>query len=163
MHKTLIKALASLVLCLLLAAGAPALAAGKAKAAGDIVTLRSATEVEDSVVRLGDLFDGIGDPAKAATPVARAPEPGVEIEIGTRWLYAVAKAHDLPWEPRSRYERTTLKRASREIPAEEVEAALREALAARGARMGRLLGSGDLAFCDGKDPDGNPFQISNRP
>lgn len=45
--------------------------------------------------------------------------------------------------------------------AEDVTA-VREELVARGARMGRLLGSGDLAFCDGKDPDGNPFQISNR-
>jgi catechol 2,3-dioxygenase-like lactoylglutathione lyase family enzyme len=42
-------------------------------------------------------------------------------------------------------------------------AATRDDLISRGARMGRLLGSGDLAFCDGKDPDGNPFQISNRP
>ena len=46
--------------------------------------------------------------------------------------------------------------------AEDVPA-LRETLTARGARMGRLLRSGDLTFCDGKDPDGNPFQISNRP
>ena len=46
--------------------------------------------------------------------------------------------------------------------AEDVPA-LREELKRRGAPMGRLLGSGDLAFCDGKDPDGNPFQISNRP
>ncbi|GAB4365232.1 MAG: hypothetical protein Kow00114_22340 [Kiloniellaceae bacterium] len=46
--------------------------------------------------------------------------------------------------------------------AEDVPA-LREALAARGARMGRVLKSGDLTFCDGKDPDGNPFQISDRP
>jgi len=46
--------------------------------------------------------------------------------------------------------------------AEDVPA-LREELAAKGAPMGRLLKSGALAFCDGKDPDGNPFQISNRP
>jgi catechol 2,3-dioxygenase-like lactoylglutathione lyase family enzyme len=42
-------------------------------------------------------------------------------------------------------------------------AALREELAARGARLGRLIRSGMLTFCDGKDPDGNPFQISDRP
>lgn len=42
-------------------------------------------------------------------------------------------------------------------------ATARAELVKRGARMGRLLGSGELAFCDGKDPDGNPFQISNRP
>ena len=41
-------------------------------------------------------------------------------------------------------------------------AAVREELVTRGARMGRLLSSGELAFCDGKDPDGNPFQVSNR-
>ena len=41
-------------------------------------------------------------------------------------------------------------------------AATREALVARGARMGRVMKSGDLLLCDGKDPDGNPFQISNR-
>lgn len=46
--------------------------------------------------------------------------------------------------------------------AEDV-ATVRAELVGRGARMGRLMGSGDLAFCDGKDPDGNPFQISNRP
>ena len=40
--------------------------------------------------------------------------------------------------------------------------AAREELVDRGARMGRLLGSDGLIFCDGKDPDGNPFQISNR-
>ena len=46
--------------------------------------------------------------------------------------------------------------------AEDV-AGLRAELMARGARMGRLMGKDGLAFCDGKDPDGTPFQISNRP
>ncbi len=46
--------------------------------------------------------------------------------------------------------------------AEDVPA-LREALAAKGAPMGRVMKSGALTLCDGKDPDGNPFQISNRP
>ena len=135
MHSKLNRTLAAFLLgaLLALAAAVPAMAAGKAgPAAGDIVTLRSDTLVEDAVVRLGDLFDGISDAALADTPVARAPEPGVAIEIGTRWLYAVAKAHELPWEPRSRYERICLKRASRYIPADEVEPALREALAGQG-------------------------------
>ena len=135
MHSKLNRTLAAFALgaLCLLAAAVPATAAGKADpAAGDIVILRADALVEDAVVRLGDLFGGISDPAVAETPVARAPEPGVAIEIGTRWLYAVAKAHDLPWEPRSRYERITLKRASRDIPAEEVEAALRDALADQG-------------------------------
>ncbi|MGF1628899.1 MAG: VOC family protein [Kiloniellaceae bacterium] len=42
-------------------------------------------------------------------------------------------------------------------------AAERSALMAQGARMGRLLDHNGLLLSDGKDPDGNPFQISNRP
>jgi catechol 2,3-dioxygenase-like lactoylglutathione lyase family enzyme len=44
---------------------------------------------------------------------------------------------------------------------EDVERA-REAFAARGARMGETRRFGSLVFCDGVDPEGNVFQISNR-
>jgi len=125
--------LALLALALLVAAGpAAARAKDKPAAVAEIVTLRLDAVVEDEVVRLDDLFEGIADPAKAEIPVARAPEPGVSVEIGARWLYAVAQAHDLPWQPRSRYERIVLQRASRDVPAEEIEAALRDALAEQG-------------------------------
>ena len=46
--------------------------------------------------------------------------------------------------------------------AEDVNAT-RAILVARGVQMGRVQSSDDLRFCDGKDPEGNPFQISNRP
>ncbi|MGD1876913.1 MAG: flagellar basal body P-ring formation chaperone FlgA [Kiloniellaceae bacterium] len=113
-------------------AAADTVSASSATQVDDLVTLRISAVVEDDVVRLGDLFDGIGDPGLAATPVARAPEPGVSIEVGARWLLAVAKAHALPWQPRSRYERINLQRSSRDISAEEVETALRQALAEQG-------------------------------
>src|SRR3546814_20789662 len=90
------------------------LGAGPAAAEG-LVTLRDAAVVEDEVVRLSDLFDGIGDPALAGTPVAQAPEPGVSVDVGARWLYAVAQAHALEWEPRSRYERPALRRTSHDV------------------------------------------------
>ena len=38
----------------------------------------------------------------------------------------------------------------------------RERLVARGARMGEVRQFGALALCDGTDPEGNVFQISNR-
>jgi hypothetical protein len=38
---------------------------------------------------------------------------------------------------------------------------LRSTLVARGARFGKVS-SGELCLCDGKDPDGNPVQLSNR-
>ncbi len=41
-------------------------------------------------------------------------------------------------------------------------AAARALLIARGASMGKLTESA-FALCDGRDPDGNPFQISGRP
>jgi catechol 2,3-dioxygenase-like lactoylglutathione lyase family enzyme len=41
--------------------------------------------------------------------------------------------------------------------------AAREVLVARGANVGKVLSGRGLVRCEGKDPDGNPFQISNRP
>ena len=41
-------------------------------------------------------------------------------------------------------------------------AALREKLVARGARFGKVRQGEQLSLCDGKDPDGNPIQLSNR-
>jgi catechol 2,3-dioxygenase-like lactoylglutathione lyase family enzyme len=40
-------------------------------------------------------------------------------------------------------------------------AALRETLVARGARFGEVR-QGEFCLCDGKDPDGNPIQLSDR-
>jgi catechol 2,3-dioxygenase-like lactoylglutathione lyase family enzyme len=40
-------------------------------------------------------------------------------------------------------------------------AAAREKLVARGAQFGKVH-EGEFCLCDGKDPDGNPIQLSNR-
>lgn len=40
--------------------------------------------------------------------------------------------------------------------------AAREALVARGARFGKVRQGEMLCLCDGKDPDGNPIQLSDR-
>ena len=45
--------------------------------------------------------------------------------------------------------------------AEDV-ATLRATLVARGARFGKVREGEVLTLCDGKDPDGNPVQLSNR-
>ena len=42
-------------------------------------------------------------------------------------------------------------------------AAAREALVARGAKFGKIMSGGGLTRCEGKDPDGNPFSISDQP
>lgn len=41
-------------------------------------------------------------------------------------------------------------------------AALREELVARGARFGKVRQGEEFCLCDGKDPDGNPIQLSDR-
>ena len=41
-------------------------------------------------------------------------------------------------------------------------AATREALIARGAKLGKVMSGPGLTRCEGKDPDGNNYQISNR-
>ncbi|MGH7923975.1 MAG: VOC family protein [Candidatus Binatus sp.] len=41
-------------------------------------------------------------------------------------------------------------------------AATRVSLLKRGARLGKVKSGNGLDLCEGKDPDGNPFQISNR-
>jgi catechol 2,3-dioxygenase-like lactoylglutathione lyase family enzyme len=40
--------------------------------------------------------------------------------------------------------------------------ALRETLVARGASFGKARQGEPFCLCDGKDPDGNPIQLSNR-
>ncbi len=40
--------------------------------------------------------------------------------------------------------------------------ALRKTLIARGARFAKERQAGALCLCDGRDPDGNPIQLSNR-
>ncbi len=41
-------------------------------------------------------------------------------------------------------------------------AALRAELVARGASLGKVRDGDEFCLCDGKDPDGNPIQLSNR-
>lgn len=41
-------------------------------------------------------------------------------------------------------------------------AATREMLLKRGAKMGKVKSSAGLDLCEGTDPDGNQFQVSNR-
>ena len=41
-------------------------------------------------------------------------------------------------------------------------AGLRETLVARGAKFGKVRQGEVFCLCDGKDPDGNPIQLSDR-
>ncbi len=41
-------------------------------------------------------------------------------------------------------------------------AGLRRTLTGRGARFGKVRDAGHFCLCDGRDPDGNPVQLSSR-
>ncbi|HEX9792189.1 MAG TPA: flagellar basal body P-ring formation chaperone FlgA [Kiloniellales bacterium] len=117
-----------LILALLLAAPAVQ-ATGTATAVP--VLVKPHVIVDGPMVLLGDLFDGAGD--QAVTAIARSPEPGKRVEVGARWLAAVAKAYGLAWRPNSRYDRVVVERASQVIDTRRIETELTDALAARGA------------------------------
>lgn len=129
MHKSLSSVFMVLVLAL---AHAPAARAESGDLAMASVSLQREAVIHDPVVRLGDLFAGIAEPTVAETPIAQAPRLGESVDIGARWLLAVAKAHAIDWQPRSRYDRITVRRASSRIDTAEIETALRLALAERG-------------------------------
>ncbi len=132
-----ILALAILALAILVlppAAWAGRSASPAAAAAPAPVVLKSHSVVDDTVVRLSDLFDGLDVPGQAIgrTEIARAPEPGQRVEVKARWLQAVAQAYALPWRPASRFDKVTIERASQVIEGKRIEAAAIEALAERG-------------------------------
>ena len=101
------------------------------------VVLRSRAIVDDDVVLLGDLFDGLG--ARGATAVARVPEPGKRVKVKARWLAAVAQAYAVPWRPASRLDSVIIERSSHALGTQQIEGTLHEALVKRGI-------SGNLAL-----------------
>ena len=94
------------------------------------VLLKGSVVVEGPVVHLGDLFDGLGE--QAATPVARAPAPGKRVQVGARWLAAVAQAFAVPWRPSSQLDSSIIARSSIVIETQQIEDATIEALRRRG-------------------------------
>ncbi len=92
--------------------------------------LRKDIVIEGDVVRLGDLFDGVT--TAADTVVAYSPPPGRRAVFDANWLGRVAREHGLDWRAQSRLDRVTVERASNIVAHAEIEAALREELAARG-------------------------------
>jgi flagellar basal body P-ring formation protein FlgA len=103
-----------------------------APAAAEAATLRPHATVDDSLVRLGDLFDDIGIGADIA--IAHAPSPGRRVTFNVATLAEIARAYRIDWRPQSRFDRVVVERAGRIIQKHEVVAKLGEALQADGMR-----------------------------
>ena len=112
---------------------AAALAFGSAAAWAEQlpVQLKPNVALEGDVIRLGDLWDNIGD--KADTPLANAPQPGKRITLETRWLAAVAQSYGIDWRPANAFERSVVERVGQTVDHRLIETELREALRLEGA------------------------------
>lgn len=104
---------------------------------GEIVTLNPSVVVEGEVVRLGHIFNGLGD--KSETAIARAPALGKKVPVGVRWLTAVAQKYSLPWRPSSRLDRAVIQRAVNVIPSQRIKERVKSALFEEGMRHNATL------------------------
>jgi flagella basal body P-ring formation protein FlgA len=134
----------SIVLALLFFAGS---AAAETATIGPATTLRPATVVDGTFVRLGDLFDGTG--AKAEIPVAQAPAPGQSLVFDYRALLRLARANRLSWRPASGLEQVQVARASQRLGTDQIRDAVTAAIQARGSASKSEIF--EIVF-DGLDP-----------
>ena len=98
-------------------------------AAGATPLLKPAVTVHEPVIRLGDLFDDVGE--RAGVAVAASPPPGSRMVLSSSWLAALAESQHIGWQPSSRFDQAVVERASREIGTDEISERLIEALAER--------------------------------
>ncbi len=92
-------------------------------------TLKPRVVVHESVVRLGDIFEG----AEVRTDkiIANAPAPGRRLVLEAMWLYRIARANRIAWRPATRGDRVIVERASTVIRAPRIAATIKEVLASK--------------------------------
>jgi flagella basal body P-ring formation protein FlgA len=82
------------------------------------VYTRSSSSVDSPVIRLGDLFENIGE--KSGIVIGGAPAPGRRIIIEATQLMGIARLHRLAWRPLSADERIVLERPGRAISRDQI-------------------------------------------
>lgn len=105
------------------------LVASLASGAAAAPLLRPEAAVNGERIRLGDLFEDVGE--RADDVVAQAPAPGQRAVFDANYLSRVAQTHRIAWRPASLDDRAVITRASRTIGSLEIEAALLPALSAK--------------------------------
>lgn len=93
--------------------------------------LKTQTTLHGPQVYLRDLFADAG--ANADRLLGPGPGPGGQIVVESRQLKAIARQYDVDWEPISRGDRAVLEWPGRPLEREDVLAAVRAALVAKGA------------------------------
>ncbi len=107
-------------------------------------TLRQFTTLNDTVVRLSDLFDDAGTQAERV--LGPGPTPGNRLVVEAPQLAAIARQFNVDWKPNSPSDRIVLDRPGRTLPRQDVVDALRVS----------LEGVGYTPTCDIELPGFNP-------
>ncbi len=97
----------------------------------EAASLRTASLLDHSMVRLSDLFDDAGPEADRV--LGPGPAPGERIVVEAAQLAAIARQFAVAWRPASASERVVLERPGREVPRDSVLAVLKDALVDAGA------------------------------
>ena len=95
-----------------------------------VVTLKESVEINDKIIRLGDLFTNTGE--LAGQGIAHAPAPGKRATFDATWLYRIAQAYRLAWRPMSLKVKATVESQSQVISHEEIEDEIISALIEKG-------------------------------
>jgi flagella basal body P-ring formation protein FlgA len=114
----------------LIAAGAIAAVLLAAPAWADAI-LRPVVLVTGDQIRLGDLFEGVGD--KADQQVAHSPAPGHRAVVDADWLQRVATLNGIGWKTENPFLELVIERTGATIPRERIVQELVAALTRQGA------------------------------
>jgi len=99
--------------------------------ANTAVTLRGATEVQRTTVKLSDIFNGV--PAEIDRDIAQAPAPGKQVVYDVNVLNRVADKYRLDWQPTSSSDHAVITTACTRITADTIREAVIRKVKADGA------------------------------
>lgn len=127
--------------------------------------LKPSALITDTVLRVGDLFDGIASD-KADTVLGPAPQPGKEMVLNATTLLRIASALDLSWRPGSTGDQITIRSAATIIDSDTVESLISEKLYENGMDGKFKLNVGsipDIILPHDMPPEAEIFAFSFNP
>jgi flagella basal body P-ring formation protein FlgA len=111
--------------------------------ADPLVALKTTSEVRDTTIHLGDVFDGV--PVTIDRAIATAPQPGKSVTYDVRILTRLAEQYRLDWKPQSLVDRAVITRASTHITQDMVRGAVLKKLS-ENLSSSLVDGKTDIAF-----------------